>query len=78
MKTIKLKLMTVLAYCFLFLFIGASGGEMVSKLDKQTFTSELKSHSVFHSYALVPYLNNKLSKLEVFLFIYCFLLFFLL
>ena len=39
---------------------GASGGVMVSKLDKQTFTSEFESHWVPLSYGLVPHLSKSL------------------
>ena len=39
------------------------GGVMVSKMDKQAFTSELDSHWVPHSFGLVPHLSKKLSKL---------------
>ena len=35
---------------------------MVSKLDKQTYTSEFESHWVAFSYGLVPHLSKKLSK----------------
>ena len=42
--------------------IGASGGVMVSKLDKQTYTSEFESHWVPISYGLVPNLSKKLCK----------------
>ena len=38
---------------------------MVNKLDKQTFTCELESCRVFHSYGLVPHPNKKLSKLQL-------------
>ena len=38
---------------------GASGGIMVSKLDKQTFKSEFESHWVPYSYGLVPHLSKK-------------------
>ena len=45
---------------------GASGGVMVSKLDKQTYTSEFESHWVPLSYGLVPHLSKKkLSKLPL-------------
>ena len=43
--------------------LGASSGVMDSKLDKQTFTSEFKSHWVPPLYDLVPHLRKKLSKL---------------
>ena len=43
---------------------GSSGGVMVSKLDKQTFTSEFKFHWVTHSFGLVPHPSKKLSKLQ--------------
>ena len=33
---------------------------MVSKLDKQTFTSVFKSHSMPYSYGFVPNLNKKI------------------
>ena len=36
---------------------------MVSKLDKQTFTSELVSHCMFHSFSLVPHRSKELRKL---------------
>ena len=40
-----------------------SGGVMVSKLDKQTYTSELESHWAPYFYDLVPYLSKKVNKL---------------
>ena len=40
-----------------------SGGVMVSKLDKQTYTSEFESHWVPLSYGLVLHLSKKLCKL---------------
>ena len=43
--------------------MGTLGGVMVSKLDLQTYTSELESHWVPHLYGLVPHLSKKLSKL---------------
>ena len=36
---------------------------MVSKLDKQTYTSAFESYWVPHSYNLVPHVSKKLSKL---------------
>ena len=43
---------------------GTSGGVMVSKQDKQTFTSEFDSHWAPHSHGLAPHLSKrKLSKL---------------
>ena len=41
---------------------GTSGGVTVSKLDKQTYTSESESHWVPISYGLVLHLSKKLSK----------------
>ncbi len=42
---------------------GTSDSVMVCKLDKQTFTSQVKSHWVPHSYSIVPHPSKKLSKL---------------
>ena len=42
----------------------ASGGAMVSKLDKQTFTNEFASHWMPHLYDLVTHLSRKHSKLQ--------------
>ena len=42
---------------------GAFGGIMVSKLDKQTYTSEFECHWVPLSYGPVPHVTKKLSKL---------------
>ena len=42
--------------------MGTSYGVIVSKLDSQSFTSELESHLVPHSYAHVPHLSKKLCK----------------
>ena len=39
------------------------GGVMVSKLDKQTYTSEFESHWVPHSFGLVPHRSKELRKL---------------
>ena len=47
-----------------FVTAGASGGVMVSKLDKQTYTSEFESHWVPLSYGLVPHLSKKLNKIS--------------
>ena len=46
-----------------YIIFGASGGLMVGKLNKQTYTSEFESHWVPHSYGLVAHLSKKLSKL---------------
>ena len=43
--------------------MGASDGEMVSKLDKQTLTSEFESHCVSHLYGFVPHLSKMYCKL---------------
>ena len=43
---------------------GASGGVMVSKLDKQTYTSEFESHWVPLSYGLVPHLSKSLVNFQ--------------
>ena len=56
----------------LHIFLGASGGVMVSKLDKQTYTSEFESHWVPLSYGLVPHLSKKLSKFPSYTFSYFF------
>ena len=42
---------------------GTSGGVMVNKLDKETFTSEFGSHWVPHLYGFVPHLSKLLGKL---------------
>ena len=42
-----------------------SSGVMVSKLDKQTFSSEFESYQVSHSYGLGPHLSKKLIELQV-------------
>ena len=39
--------------------MGASSDAMVSKLDKQSFTSEFESHWVPHSYVFVPQKKRK-------------------
>ena len=66
-----LSLLFILRTCWLFLSTqpppclkGASGGIMVSKLDKQTCMSEFESHWVPLSYGLVPHLSKMLSKLQ--------------
>ena len=41
------------------------GSKMVSKLDKQTFTSGFDSHWVSHSFRLVPNRSKKLRKLPL-------------
>ena len=38
---------------------------MVSKLNKQSFMSEFKSHRVLHSTGLVPNLSRKLNELLI-------------
>ena len=43
--------------------LGASGGEMVCKLDKQTYTSEFGSHWVPYSCSLVPNQTKMFTKL---------------
>ena len=56
-----------MASCSLFMLQkeDISCGVMVSKLDKQTYTSEFLSHWVPISYGLVPHLSKKLSKLSL-------------
>ena len=39
------------------------GHVMVSKLDKQAFTSEFESHWMSHSFGFVPHQSKMLSKL---------------
>ena len=41
---------------------GTLGGVMVSKLNKQTFTSEFESHWAPHSVGLVPHRSKKLGR----------------
>ena len=43
--------------------LGTSGGVTVSKLDKQTYTSEFESHRAPHSFGLVPPRSKGLCKL---------------
>ena len=43
---------------------GTSGGVMVSKLDKQTFTSEFNSYWVLLSYSLQSRLSKKINELQ--------------
>ena len=43
--------------------LGALGGVMASKLDKQTFMSDFESHWVPHSFSIEPHLSKKLSEL---------------
>ena len=43
---------------------GTSGGVMVSKLDKQTFTSEFESHWVPYPYHLMPASQQKKKNLS--------------
>ena len=43
----------------LYMFLGTSGGVMVSKVDKQTYTSEFDSHWVPNSCGLVLHLSKK-------------------
>ena len=45
--------------------LGTSGGVMVGKLDKKTYTNEFESHWVPHLYGLVPHLCKKLNKLRL-------------
>ena len=50
---------------FLFvIFLLTSGGVTVSKLDKQTYTSEFESHWASHSFDLVPHRRKELCKLS--------------
>ena len=42
---------------------GTSGGVTVSKLDKQTYTSEFESHWAPHSFGFVPHRSKELCKL---------------
>ena len=42
---------------------GTSGGVTVSKLDKQTYTSEFETYWVPHSFGLVPHQSKELCKL---------------
>ena len=44
------------------MFLGASSGVMVSKLDWKAFTSEFLSHWMLYSYGLVPYQSKKKKK----------------
>ena len=44
--------------------LGTSGGVTVSKLDKQTYTSEFESHWAPHSFGLVPHQSKALWKLH--------------
>ena len=46
---------------------GTSGGVTVSKLEKQTYTSEFESHWVPHSFGLVPHRSKGLCKLLLWL-----------
>ena len=43
--------------------VGTSGGVMICKLDKQTFTSEFESHWVLYSYRLQSHVSKVLSQL---------------
>ena len=45
--------------------LDASGGVVVSKLYKKSYTSESETHWVRHSYGLVPHLSKKISKLTL-------------
>ena len=58
----QIELFNNLLYLKPFNSMGTSGGVMVSKLGKQTYTSEYESHWVLLSYGLVPHLSKKLSK----------------
>ena len=48
--------------CYYIKHVGASGDVMVSKLDKQTFTSDFESHYMLHLYDLVPRLCKKKAQ----------------
>ena len=50
-------------FIYIYIYKGTLGGLMVSRLDKQTFSSEFDSHWVPHSCVLKPHLSKKLKKL---------------